>query len=173
MKLTKRQRSLIEALREDFKQATQLWGNSPAEFDTNIHYLADLEKITRDLLEVFKYELRAVRNDELELDDVAPLLAKSFKYLMSDDVKDVVKHEFSKEPRITNVGASVGYERCQFGMFKPKEVKFDYDIKFSNGTELNFHSLTKEKVLDKMRSKFEREMEELALHQSKRQKVSV
>ena len=172
MHLTRKQIALIEALQEDYKQATQLWGNNPAEFDTNIRYLADLEKITRNLLKIFKNELRAVRYDEVELNDVAPLLTKAFKYLMSEDVRSVIKHEFSKEPRITNVGSSVAFEIYQLGMFKPKELKFDYDIKFSNGTELNFHSLTKEKVLDKMRRKFEREMEELALHQDKRQKMS-
>jgi len=172
MKLTKKQKCLIEALREDLKQATQLWGNSPAEFETNLRYLEDLEKIARSLMKIFKYELRAVRHDELDLNDVAPLLAHAMKYLWSEDVSSAIKHEFSKEPRIKDVSSEVRYDRFQIEMFKPKELKFEYIIKFSNGKELNFHSLTNEKVLEKMRTKFEKEMEELALHQSKRQKVS-
>lgn len=172
MRLTVRQQKLIDELQLPYIQAAQQWGQNPSEFDANIHFFAELERIDRALLHIFKYELRAVRHGELEFDGVFQLILLGFERLKSEAVMAAFMAELCKEPRIADVRSDARLEWDQISMFKAREIKFDYTIQFSNGAQIKFSSLTNEKVLDEIRCKFEREMYELAMHDTKRQKLS-
>lgn len=155
----------------------------PAEFEANIACLKQLRMVSNMWGQVMEPHLKKGLN-KIEyafqhfISLVGMIIANKVAYSKSKIVKEaqkivftpelneVIKTEFAKEPRITGLNYYENNdhtEKTNNGHHETIDTHIvNCVITFSDGTNLNFHSLEDEQELSRAKELFENKMQELA-----------
>lgn len=176
--LTLLEKSILDDARKIYVDAIVRRSNDPADFNSNIACLKELEKSADLLLSVVgshvEEQLRAhekyrkssldffrdrARNRELK---ETRTIEDAKKYMLNSSVNEVVKSEFLKEPRITSLNAHPLYEETSVkGRITSNTRKCEYSITFSDDTKIALNDLSQAELV-KAKAEFNQKMEQLA-----------
>ena len=181
--LTEEERKQLICVREIYIAGIKDRSIAPDNFKSNIAYLKQLktacqiwmsvmqphmEKVLKKMEHGFQHHInvivlailgRAVYSEYNAIEEAQ-------KIVFTSDIKQLVKTEFAKEPRITALNYNENYNRNEKTVNGHLEISdtdiVDFSITFSDGFILTLHSLDDEQELARARELFESKMQELS-----------
>tara|TARA_R110000868_G_scaffold120540_1_gene320113 strand:- start:52 stop:612 length:561 start_codon:yes stop_codon:yes gene_type:complete len=178
MSLSREQKTQIEQLRNQYIDIFIKWEKNPTSFEHNISCLSDMKQVVIPYMQML---LPYINKANAQMDHrglfhklesmntmrkCQSIATKIKDGLFNEDVTNLLKEVFGREPRITGLSANLNdnhHEKFHGNVMVLNETKHTetFEIKFSDNTSLTLHSLNDEQALAEAKEFFEEKMQSL------------